>query len=142
MGQFEPRSSLGPRSSLFCHICQCDHFFRPLVNVVYFSTFGQFFLMGQKFILQWGTRPNLSPLGQFEAPLLTRRFWVKLDESYGMYRAVRRSKLVEGPSLMDLKSLGRPGRGPVLNFGKTGGAAAPPATPVCTGLEVNKQICS
>ena len=30
--------------------------------------------------------------------------------------------------------MGGPGRGPVLNFGKTGGAAAPPAPPVCTGL--------
>ena len=37
--------------------------------------------------------------------------------------------IVNGP-----QKFGGPGRGPVLNFGKTGGAAATPATPVRTGL--------
>ena len=35
---------------------------------------------------------------------------------------------------MDLKNIGGPGRGPVLNFGKTGGAEVPPAPPVRTAL--------
>ena len=41
---------------------------------------------------------------------------------------------------MDLKNMGGPGRGPVLNFGKTGGAAATPATPVRTALWLERAV--
>ena len=40
--------------------------------------------------------------------------------------------IVNGP-----QKFGGPGRGPVLNFGKTGGAEAPP---VCTALLCNSQF--